>query len=196
MEEIWADVYYGGVYVGKKISNMGRMMRDDGTECNTYNNGAGYLAYSLCTMKNSKGSWQPKLQYVHRLVAQYFLPNPLNLPQVNHKDCDKSNNVYTNLEWISRKANIDHAHASGRMKARTSLTTTKILTPEQVIECYTRVKLGEGISVVARSMDMPRTTLSSIINKRSNVAITDKLDEQLKRAKEIVDELSRQPILA
>lgn len=196
MEEIWADVYYDGVYIDKKISNMGRMLRDDGTKCNTYNNGGGYLAYSLCTLKNSKGNWQPKLQYVHRLVAQYFLPNPLNLPQVNHKDCDKSNNVYTNLEWISRKDNIDHAHASGRMSARTGLTTTKILAPKDVIECYTRVKLGEGISVVARSMNIPRTTLSSIMNKRSNVVITDKLDEQLNQAKAIVDGLSLQPVLA
>ena len=46
---------------------------------------------------------------VHRLVAEAFLPNPLGLPEVNHKDGDKSNNDFSNLEWICRKKNHDHA---------------------------------------------------------------------------------------
>jgi hypothetical protein len=53
---------------------------------------------------------------VHRLVADAFIPNPLNLPYVNHKDADKSNNHATNLEWCTHDNNMKHAWALGLPK--------------------------------------------------------------------------------
>ena len=48
------------------------------------------------------------MKYLHRLVAEAFVPNPCNLPEVNHKDKDKSNCASYNLEWIDRQGNMIH----------------------------------------------------------------------------------------
>jgi hypothetical protein len=61
--------------------------------------GKGYLTVSI----------DGKHKYVHRLVAEYFIPNPLNLPQVNHKDGNKHNNCVENLEWCTSRENTHHA---------------------------------------------------------------------------------------
>ncbi len=47
---------------------------------------------------------------IHRLVAEAFIPNPNNLPQVNHKDCNKQNNSADNLEWTNNQLNMRHAY--------------------------------------------------------------------------------------
>ena len=64
----------------------------------------GYRYYRL----SKDGS--KKMFYAHRLVAETFIPNPNNLPVVNHKDGNKQNNNINNLEWVSYSENAKHAH--------------------------------------------------------------------------------------
>ena len=66
-----------------------------------------YLMISYCTNGNQKHV------YVHRLVAMTFVPNPNNLPEVNHIDGNTRNNAADNLEWVTRKENINHAYMIG-----------------------------------------------------------------------------------
>lgn len=64
-----------------------------------------------------------KHRYVHRLVAEAFIPNPDGKPQVNHKDGDRRNNVVSNLEWVDNSENNLHAYRElGRKAAWTGKT--------------------------------------------------------------------------
>lgn len=75
--------------------------------------------------------------YVHRIVADCFIPNPGNKPQVNHIDCNKSNNHVDNLEWCTRSENALHARDNGKLKLNCTYgedcNLTK-LTEQQVID--------------------------------------------------------------
>lgn len=161
------------------VSNCGRVIDGrNGAEKKLHNNGNGYLFF---TQGHENGSNKSIREYIHRAVAGLFISNPDNLPQVNHKNLDKSDNSVENLEWISRSSNILHAHATGAMVKRTTNAQINILTEQQVVELYTEVKKnGVGISIQAKKMGIPRTTASSIINKRSRWDITDNLDELFK----------------
>lgn len=53
--------------------------------------------------------------YVHRIIASIFIPNPLNLPEVNHIDNNRTNNSVDNLEWITKKDNLAYAFSNGNM---------------------------------------------------------------------------------
>ena len=105
MEEIWKDIIgYDGRY---QISNLGRVKSlcyHNGTKSRILKlreNQSGYCIVNLDNPGDNKG----KLKTVHRLVAQAFIKNPYNYPQVNHKDENKTNNNVNNLEWCDNRYN-------------------------------------------------------------------------------------------
>lgn len=71
----------------------------------------GYLRAQLPVLVN--GKYKRKKEFVHRLVAVAFIPNPENKPQINHKDGNKLNNRADNLEWCTNMENWEHAKATG-----------------------------------------------------------------------------------
>ena len=68
----------------------------------------GYLNVSLLLESGKRKSFK-----VHRLVANAFIKNPKNKPQVNHKDSDKTNNHVSNLEWVNQQENMEHSVMAG-----------------------------------------------------------------------------------
>lgn len=112
MTEIWKDIEgYEGLY---QISNWGRVKslnyNRTGKEgiLKPIPTNNGYMIIGL--YKNRK----PNQYSIHRLVAQAFIPNPDNLPQVNHKDEDKSNNCVWNLEWCTAEYNMNYGTRNER----------------------------------------------------------------------------------
>jgi len=108
--EIWKAVKgYEGYY---KVSNLGGVKRIISRNCASerirkiqYKKN-GYAVVMLSVKQKYK------LAYVHRLVASAFIDNPENKEQVNHKDLNKKNNNYLNLEWVTHKENMVHANKS------------------------------------------------------------------------------------
>ena len=113
MKEVWKDIYEE-----YQISNLGRIKS---------------LKWGkeriLTPRKNFKGYMQihirvngkDKVIKVHRLVAEAFIPNPDNKPQVNHIDGNKENNTSLNLEWCTNSENQLHAYKNGLQKYKNIL---------------------------------------------------------------------------
>lgn len=124
MKEIWKDIEgYEGLY---QVSNLGQVKSLERTiivknckQSKTYPecikipfpNKKGYLRVQL--YKNNK---RRNLR-VHRLVALAFIPNPDNKPKVNHIDGDPTNNVVSNLEWVTGEENRAHQRLLEKGKA-------------------------------------------------------------------------------
>lgn len=111
-DEVWKEIPgYEGVY---EVSNYGRVRSNARKVWNYTKQGRilkphrkenGYMQITLCGRSKYE-----KHAYIHRLVAEAFIPNPNNLPQVNHKDFDKANNCVENLEWVTAAENICILH--------------------------------------------------------------------------------------
>ncbi len=116
----------------------------------------GYVYQML--YKNGK----EKLLRVHRLVAMAFLPNPNNLPQVNHKDGNKQNNSVDNLEWCEQSDNMKHAYKNGLQtpseNQRKAIINTNKLKQKKVCQ----IKDGEVINTFSGISEASRQTKISI----------------------------------
>ena len=182
--EVWKVMthLFDGVYA---ISNHGRCRRHaaygaDGrkltkTVIKITDNGNGYKKFALSFNGKTKNV------YVHRMVATYFLPNEADLPQVNHMPTGlgKFDNRVEHLEWCTEKDNIKDAHANGQMDNRTKVNTSVDRKSDSFIEAmYRRYKDTEMVGETAKEFGVARTTLSSIVNKRSRKKITDRIDKE------------------
>lgn len=136
-EEIWADISgYEGKY---QVSNLGRVKSLNYSHtCKEKilkhkKNRYGYLTVNLCS--NGK----LKMFSIHRLVAQSFIPNTNNLPEVNHKDENKENNCVENLEWSTRKYNLCYGTRIERISKALSIKVG-CFKDKQLIKIYNSIR--------------------------------------------------------
>lgn len=114
--------------------------------------------YCLVYMTNDCGKRKGRL--ISRLVAGAFLENPASLPEVNHKDCDKSNNRLDNLEWVTAKQNSIHASENGRMHNKLSAGAVRLI---RAMRSLGRFKLSE----LAEMFGTTDRNIHSICHKKS-----------------------------
>lgn len=151
--EIWKDIpKYEGIY---QVSNKGRVKNTATNYIMGQHERNGYLR--VCLSKSRKTYWES----THRLVAQAFVKNNNNKPQVNHIDGNKKNNMSSNLEWCTNKENCLHAvkhnlfHKKTNKKiAQFSLEGEKIKVWETLSEIEN--KTGIDKRLVHRCCNNPR----------------------------------------
>lgn len=112
--------------------------------------------YRVIAMKDDDGVWHTGIK-LHRFIAELFIPNPNNLPEVNHKDEDGSNNNVDNLEWCTRKYNCNYGTKNQRCaeKMTNGKTSKKIYQYDldgefinewpSMSEVHRKLKIGVGV---------------------------------------------------
>ena len=101
---------------------------------------------------------------VHRLVAETFIPNPENLPNVNHIDEDKTNNSIANLEWCNQGYNNQYNGRALRVGEKTAKSNRKL------IRCIELDKVFNGLEEAAKEMNLAKSTLGWAATGRSKTA--------------------------
>jgi hypothetical protein len=111
MEE-WRDIPgFEGLYQASSLGRVKSLQRKHELIMRLQTVRNGYIVVSLRIAAGTK-----KLLRVHRLVAQTFIPNKENKPEVNHKDGNKENNIAQNLEWVTSSENHKHAYKTNIRK--------------------------------------------------------------------------------
>lgn len=167
MNEIWKDIEdYEGLY---QVSNFGRVKRvETGRILKGSKEPIGYLRVNIS--KNGIESTKK----IHRLVSQAFIPNPENKSDVNHIDEDKANNNVNNLEWSTRKENINHGTRNERSSKTQSIPIIAI-----------NLKTGEsqefyGTNECARQLEIQAPNISAVLkgNRKQTGGYTFKYKEE------------------
>jgi len=106
-----------------------------------------------------------KVEQTHRLVAKAFIPNPNNLPFVNHIDGDKANNRVENLEWCTRQENMNHAVRIGLVQRGSNAHRSKLV-EQQVIAIRKNIN-GLSVKKLAALFNISQQNVNNIIKGRT-----------------------------
>lgn len=133
-EEIWKPIKdYEGLYEVSNYGNVRSLFRYK-KQLKLELTKNGYLRIMLC--KNKKR----KRYLIHRLVAEAFIPNPNNLPQVNHRDENPKNNCVDNLEWCSHEYNCNYGNRNKRIIEKSKIKIVQLDKNNNCIKIWNSIK--------------------------------------------------------
>lgn len=144
----WEDAYL--------ISNLGRVFsikfqKPIAIQVSNH----GYCTADLFTRR--KGVVRRKKIYVHREVAKCFVPNPDNKEYVDHIDADKTNNVYTNLQWVSNSENVKKGYLQNKEYRKKSFKHLPVY-----INTTPRVYF-DNMTACAKSLGLPKERIKTVL---------------------------------
>lgn len=162
--ERWKAVQYQNVVVGRYwISSWGRMID---TEyglyfVSTHIDDTDYVRVGLACIDEDKKS---KVVRVHRIVTTAFVPFVTGKTHVNHKDLNRRNNYYKNLEWTTNRENLRHGYINGSHDNRGGHT---YFTPEEINTIREKHKNGVSIKELGEEYNRDRRGMANIVNYKS-----------------------------
>ena len=174
--EQWLNFDSRSDFYGYQISDQGRVSHKDKILSGSLHND-GYVYTTI----------HGRQYAVHRLVAATFIPNPSNLPEVNHKDGNKQNNFVSNLEWVTRSENQKHAIRNG-LQPKVAKTYTGKFTAEQRKQIKIMWDNGTSKREIARKYGVSHTCINDIVNDKYKYSETVNLFEEV--ARPLVDTLN------
>ena len=151
MQEVWKPIKgFEGIY---EVSSLGNVRNANGRMRKPFMIPKGYLMIDLfhnCKRTHAR---------VNRLVAEAFIPNPDNKPEVNHKNGNKTDNRAENLEWYTKSENMVHAYRSGLQ--------TKGLHSIRKVRCLEDGKVYSTAGEAARAYGVVSHTVTSSCRRMS-----------------------------
>lgn len=175
MLETWKPVIgYEGIY---EVSNLGRVKSLARVKSCGHPGSKQLTKERLMTIREDRNGYKrvklskdgkSKLITLHRIVAMSFVDNPLNKNEVNHIDGNKNNNIPSNLEWVTRSENVQHAfNKKLKLAIKGEVNNNAKLTESDVKEIRELRKEGLTLRSIADKYKITAANVSEIVNYKT-----------------------------